>query len=123
MNLDLLSHLVSIGLLVLVSCCYWRDWTRFKREKANYELKISNLKQIIEALGDYNRYVASLKLRRHANDEEAVMHYATEGGAISYAKRHDRPLAKPTWLRLRARMSGFVARFPGPRSLLTVITA
>ncbi len=122
MSLDPI-HFVSIGLLILVSYRYWRDWTRFKREKAHFEFKISNLSQIIEALGDDNRLFASQKLRRHATDEEAVMHYATDGGAINYAKRHDRPLAKPTWPRRWARMSGFVTRFPGPRSLLTVITA
>jgi len=122
MNFDL-SHLVLLTLLLLISFLYWRDVRRLRRAKAQLEFKIHNLKQIVEALGDFNRYVASLKLRRHATDEEAILHYATDGGAIDYAKRNPRPQAQAVWLWFWLKLSSLAARLPGRRNLLVVLAA
>ncbi len=116
MNPYLLINLVSIGLLFVI-------WRRYRRERAYFLLKISNQNQIIEALGDFNRWFASQKLGRRATDEEAVFHYGTDGGAVDYARRHRRPLAKPAWPRLWTTMSRAAGRFRGRRNLFVMVAA
>ena len=60
-------------------------------QQANADLRTQSRKQwqIIEALGDYNRYCASLKKPRSANEKEAIDHYFGNGGPVDFARRFE----------------------------------
>ena len=44
--------------------------------------------QVNQALGDYNRYLASEKLGRPATDNEAFLHYIQSGGKTHFDATH-----------------------------------
>ncbi len=46
------------------------------------------LMQLAQALGDVNRYYASLELGRPATDDEAFHHYVMCGGKLSFDQTH-----------------------------------
>jgi hypothetical protein len=54
----------------------------------DYEMVIDNLRQIIEALGCENRYYFFQHYKREAYaDEELMIFYIQQGGAVNYRKR------------------------------------
>jgi hypothetical protein len=122
----------SILLLGLVSMCCACALTlavalrRNRREREDDRNRIRKLEQVIEALGDYNRYLASVKLGHHASDGEAIAHYIAEGGAEHFANQHVRIIARPSWfqgptgLDSVTRAADFVKRFTGLKEIVDV---
>jgi len=52
------------------------------------QLKKRNRAQVIDALGDLNKYYAGLKLGHSPSRQEAIDYFMTHGGPEAWYKRH-----------------------------------